>query len=130
MGSVPLFSSLEAADEVKRFVKLLDVLYDRRVHLIVAAAAPIDELFSGIRRDVQQGDIMWRTALYSSDGKVGMAPGAVGTLCEAIQATERAESRLREMRTRRYAEECAASRRSHSSSTAARSGVSQHGSAV
>merc|ERR1712070_894069 len=92
----------------KRFVKFLDVMYDRRVRLIVAAAAPIDELFVGIRQDVQEGDIMWRTALYSSDGKAGMAPSAVGTLCEAIQATERAESRLREMRTRRYAQDCVA----------------------
>jgi len=109
LAGVPCFASLEATDEVKRFVKLLDVLYDRRIRLIIAAAAPIDSLFSGIRKDVQEGDIMWRTTLYSSDGKVGMAPGAVGTLCEAIQATERAESRLREMRTQRYAEECAAS---------------------
>jgi predicted ATPase len=106
LSGVPAFASLEIADEVKRFVKLLDVLYDRRVHLVVAAATSIDELFSGIRGDVREGDIMWRTTLYSADGKAGMAPGAVGTLCEAIQATERAESRLREMRTRRYAEDC------------------------
>lgn len=106
LEGVPLFASLEANNEVKRFVKLLDVLYDRRVRLVVAAAASIDELFAGIRRDVQQGDIMWRTAQFSADGKAGMAPGAVGTLCEAIQATERAESRLREMRTRRYMKEC------------------------
>mmetsp|Transcript_83529 Transcript_83529/g.145199 ORF Transcript_83529/g.145199 Transcript_83529/m.145199 type:complete len:577 (+) Transcript_83529:168-1898(+) len=102
VSGVPSFASLEAVDELRRFVKLLDVFYDRRVRIVLAAAAPLDDLFKGIRGDVQEGDLMWRTALYSADGKAGMAPGAVGTVCEAIQATERAESRLREMRTRRY----------------------------
>merc|ERR550532_1899494 len=77
LRGVPRFSSLEAADEVRRFVKLLDVLYDRRVRLVVAAAAPIDELFEGIRAEVMRGDakdLQWRTALYSADGKAGMAP--------------------------------------------------------
>jgi len=109
LRDVPKFASLEAIDEVRRFVKLLDVLYDRRVRLMVAAAAPIDTLFEGIREEVQKDDIRaleWRTALYSADGKAGMAPSAVGTLCEAIRATDRAESRLREMRTKRYWEEC------------------------
>merc|ERR1740129_1476544 len=87
MSGLPRFVCLEASDEVRRFVKLLD------------------DLFRGIREEVSQGDardLAWRTALYSADGKVGMAPSAIGTLCEAIRATERAESRLREMRTRRY----------------------------
>ena len=49
-------------------------------------------------------ELAWRTAMYSSDGRAGLSPQAVGTLCEAVRASERAESRLREMRTRRYAE--------------------------
>jgi len=109
LNRVPRFASLEDADLVRRFVKLLDVLYDRRVRLVVGAAAVIDELFTGMRAEVLKGDmtdLAWRTALYSADGKVGMAPSAVGTLCEAIRATERAESRLREMRTLRYWNGC------------------------
>jgi predicted ATPase len=111
LHGVPAFSSLEEMDVVKRFVKLLDVLYDRRIRLVVAAASQPGELFDGIRKEVageDLGDLAWRTALYSSDGKGGMNPHAVGTLVEAIRATDRAESRLREMRTRRYWQGCEA----------------------
>jgi len=113
LQGVPRFTSLEAMDLVRRFVKLLDVLYDRRVRLMLALAAPLDELFHGIRIDVSKDDaqdLSWRTALFSADGKAGMAPSAVGTICESIKATERAESRLREMGTRRYWHACAAAR--------------------
>lgn len=107
LGGLPRFASIEDFDAVKRFVKLLDVLYDRRVRLVVAAAAPIDGLFDGLRAEFcQGGDLAWRMAMYSADGKVGMAPSAVGTLWEAVRATERAESRLREMGTRRYWAAC------------------------
>lgn len=111
LHNVPSFTSLEDTDLVRRFVKLLDVLYDRRIKLVVAAAASPAELFDGVRNEVSKGDmndLAWRTALYSADGRKGMAPSAVGTLCEAVRATERAESRLREMRTRRYWAECEA----------------------
>eukprot|EP00931_Biecheleriopsis_adriatica_P106117 TRINITY_DN80631_c0_g1_i1.p1 TRINITY_DN80631_c0_g1~~TRINITY_DN80631_c0_g1_i1.p1 ORF type:complete len:560 (+),score=117.45 TRINITY_DN80631_c0_g1_i1:86-1765(+) len=109
LNGVPRFSALEDADAVRRFVKLLDLLYDRRVRLVVAAAVAPGELFQGVRDEVGKGDmsdLAWRTALYSADGKVGLSPQAVGTLCEAVRATERAESRLREMRTRRYWQSC------------------------
>lgn len=109
LRGVPKFGDLEAIDEVRRFVKLLDILYDQRVRLAVAAAAPLDDLFERIRNEIGKGDLAWRMALYSADGKAGMAPGAVATLCEAVQATERAESRLREMRTRGYWESCGGS---------------------
>jgi predicted ATPase len=105
LRGVPRFTSLEHVDKLKRFVKLLDVLYDRRVRLVMSAAAPPAELFDDIRKEVTGNDIndlSWRTALYSADGKAGMNPNAVGTLCEAIRAADRAESRLREMSTQRY----------------------------
>eukprot|EP00929_Paragymnodinium_shiwhaense_P049896 TRINITY_DN25159_c0_g1_i1.p1 TRINITY_DN25159_c0_g1~~TRINITY_DN25159_c0_g1_i1.p1 ORF type:complete len:422 (-),score=111.59 TRINITY_DN25159_c0_g1_i1:123-1388(-) len=111
LRGVPKFASLQEHDDVRRFVKLLDVLYDRRVRLVVAAAAPPAELFEGIRQDIagsDVGDLAWRTAMYSADGKSGMSPSASGTVFEAIRATERAESRLREMRTRKYWDGCAA----------------------
>lgn len=109
LGSVRAFASFEDVDPLRRFVKFLDVAYDQRVRLVVEADAPLDDLFKGIRAELQAGgidDLAWRTALYSADGKTGMAPSAVGTLCEAVRASDRAESRLREMRTRRYWNSC------------------------
>lgn len=106
--SVPRFTSLEDTDVVRRFVKLLDLLYDRRRRLVISCAASLEELFQDIRQEVKgdMGELAWRTAMYSADGKAGLSPQAVGTLCEAVRASERAESRLREMRTRRYSESC------------------------
>merc|ERR1711972_1180636 len=109
LEGVPRIESLEAIDSLRRFVKLLDVLYDRRVRLVVEAAVPSEDLFREVRAEIQAEDLdglAWRTALYSADGKAGMASGAVGTLVEAVRATARAESRLREMRTRRYWNAC------------------------
>lgn len=110
LEDLPRFATLEDTNILRRFVKLLDVLYDRRVRVAVLAEVPLDELFQGIRDEIRAGggmtELAWRTALYSADGTVGMSPSAVGTLCEAVRAAERAESRLREMRTRRYWERC------------------------
>jgi len=108
--NIPKFRSLEAADTLRRFVKLLDVLYDRKVRLVLSAEASLDDLFADIRSDIKSGgnlgDLAWRTALYSADGSAGMSPAAASTLMEAVRATERAESRLREMRTERYWKRC------------------------
>ncbi|CAJ1351418.1 unnamed protein product [Effrenium voratum] len=103
------FTSLEDADVVRRFVKALDLFYDRRVRLVLHSAAELEELFAAIRAEVNSGDmsdLAWRTAMYSADGKAGLSPQAVGTLCEAVRASERAESRLRQMRTRQYWQSC------------------------
>eukprot|EP00913_Durusdinium_trenchii_P001644 g1521.t1 len=104
----PRFTSLEDTDVVRRFVKLLDLLYDRRIKVVLSSAVPLEELFDAIRDEVKgdMSDLAWRTAQYSADGKAGLSPQAVGTLCEAIRASERAESRLREMRTRQYWQSC------------------------
>ncbi|CAK9047113.1 unnamed protein product [Durusdinium trenchii] len=107
-GTSGSFTSLEDTDVVRRFVKLLDLLYDRRIKVVLSSAVPLEELFDAIRDEVKgdMSDLAWRTAQYSADGKAGLSPQAVGTLCEAIRASERAESRLREMRTRQYWQSC------------------------
>merc|ERR1711862_918524 len=85
---VPRFSSLEQSDTLKRFVKLLDVLYDRRVRLVLGAETTLDELFENVRTDIKSGggldDLAWRTTLYSADGKAGISASAVATLLEAV----------------------------------------------
>ena len=49
---VARFSSLEDADTLRRFVKLLDLLYDRRVRLVIACETTLEELFKDIRLEV------------------------------------------------------------------------------
>eukprot|EP00435_Cladocopium_sp_Y103_P060613 s808_g22.t1 len=85
------FTSLEDTDVVRRFVKFLDLLYDRRRRLVISCAATVEELFQEIRQEVKgdMGELAWRTAMYSADGKAGLSPQAVGTLCEAVRASER-----------------------------------------
>lgn len=40
--------SVSERDEARRLVALIDALYEARVQLYVAAAAPLDELFGGL----------------------------------------------------------------------------------
>src|SRR5690606_5066997 len=48
ISNVPVFdSSIE--DQARRFINLVDEFYDRRVKLILSAAAPIYELYKGQR---------------------------------------------------------------------------------
>ena len=48
VSNVPIFDSLHE-DEARRFIALVDELYDRNVNLIVSAAAPPAELYRGER---------------------------------------------------------------------------------
>jgi cell division protein ZapE len=48
VSDVPVFDSLHE-DEARRFIALVDELYDRNVNLIVSAAAPPIELYRGDR---------------------------------------------------------------------------------
>ena len=48
LSDLPILDRLKE-DEARRFIALVDEFYDRRVKLIVAAAAPIAEIYSGRR---------------------------------------------------------------------------------
>lgn len=48
VSDLPILDSLKE-DEARRFIALVDEFYDRRVKLIIAAAAPITEIYSGRR---------------------------------------------------------------------------------
>mmetsp|Transcript_76651 Transcript_76651/g.175792 ORF Transcript_76651/g.175792 Transcript_76651/m.175792 type:complete len:218 (-) Transcript_76651:59-712(-) len=105
LTGVPVFT-LETVDWLRRFVKLLDILYDRNIRLVVSAEAPVKSLFQQIRKDVVAPDLAWRTVMYSSDGRAGLSVQAVGTLREAAAATFRAQSRMVEMQTQAYWDVC------------------------
>jgi cell division protein ZapE len=48
VANVPQFT-IYSEDAAKRFVQLVDEFYDRRVKLVLSAAAPITELYEGKR---------------------------------------------------------------------------------
>ena len=48
LGNVPVFTA-DTEDAARRFVNLIDELYDRNVKLVVSAAAPPTELYRGTR---------------------------------------------------------------------------------
>ncbi len=49
LGGVPAFDDRYRADALRRFIHLVDELYDRNVNLIVEAAVPVNELYRGTR---------------------------------------------------------------------------------
>ncbi len=48
VSNVPLLDSKQE-DQARRFIALVDEFYDRRVKLIISAATPVDQLYSGAR---------------------------------------------------------------------------------
>lgn len=95
--SVPILT-LDLKDEAKRFTTLIDNFYDRKVRVVVQAAAPLHQLFlrtGGDERDRQllddlglSGQAMDRLTLFTAE--------------EEIFAFQRTVSRLMEMQTEKY----------------------------
>jgi len=54
VSNVPQFT-IYTDDAARRFVQLVDEFYDRRVKLILSAAAPITELYDGERLRAEFG---------------------------------------------------------------------------
>lgn len=80
ISGVPRFSAGDA-DQLRRFVWLVDEFYDRRVNLLLSAAAPADELIAG-----EEGSDRFQANLN-------------------VSLRERLTSRLTEMQTRAYLSE-------------------------
>ena len=51
--------SIQPSSEVRRFVKFLDLLYDRRRQLQISCAASLEELFEEIRQEASRGSGGW-----------------------------------------------------------------------
>uniref|UniRef100_A0A3B4B5K4 AFG1 like ATPase a n=1 Tax=Periophthalmus magnuspinnatus TaxID=409849 RepID=A0A3B4B5K4_9GOBI len=91
---VPIMT-LDLKDEAKRFTTLIDNFYDRKVRVVIQAAAPLHKLFvrtGGNERDRQLLDDLGLTGEHLS----------LFTAEEEIFAFSRTVSRLMEMQTEKY----------------------------
>ncbi len=72
IANVPQFS-IYSEDAAKRFVQLVDEFYDRRVKLVLSAAAPITELYDGERLRAEFGRTESRLIEMQSEEYLAMA---------------------------------------------------------
>lgn len=94
--------SLKIKSQTRRFITLIDALYDNRVRVVITADVPIRELFSKI---VESGDtITDEQRMLMDDLNVGkeQATANVFTGEEELFAFDRTISRLSEMQTQEY----------------------------
>jgi len=52
LSGLPVLTELNA-DAVRRFINLVDEFYDRNVKLLISAAAPIEEIYTGERLEFE-----------------------------------------------------------------------------
>jgi cell division protein ZapE len=72
ISNVPQFT-LYSEDAAKRFVQLVDEFYDRRVKLVLSAAAPITELYDGERLRAEFGRTESRLIEMQSEEYLALA---------------------------------------------------------
>ena len=72
IANVPQFT-LYSEDAAKRFVQLVDEFYDRRVKLVLSAAAPITELYDGERLRAEFGRTESRLIEMQSEEYLALA---------------------------------------------------------
>lgn len=93
--------SLKMRSQARRFITLIDALYDHKVRLVVAADVPIKQLFAA---KGQSDEILDEHRMLMDDLKIGKedAVANVFTGEEEIFAFDRTLSRLSEMQTLDY----------------------------
>ena len=72
ISNLPQFS-IYSENEAKRFVLLVDEFYDRRVKLVLSAAAPITELYDGQRHRAEFGRTESRLIEMQSEAYLGLS---------------------------------------------------------
>lgn len=95
---VPVLT-LREKTQARRFITLVDTLYDNRVRLVLSADAPADKLFQAVKSDGSLTDEnrSLMDDLQISDKNVSIFSGE-----EEMFAFERTVSRLNEMQSENY----------------------------
>lgn len=96
--------NLQRRSETRRFIILIDALYDQRVRLVISAQVPLKQLFSTATKgstDMADVDRVLMDDL-SIEGDTQEAHGAIFSGEEEIFAYDRTVSRLSEMQTMQY----------------------------
>lgn len=97
LEAVPLFTPLQH-NEVRRFVTLVDELYEHGTELHMQAAGPPRQLFSGIMHDIADDDGASVAALrHSVDASYLSSTAESSALRDLRFASARAVSRLTEI---------------------------------
>ncbi|CAJ0565357.1 unnamed protein product, partial [Mesorhabditis spiculigera] len=103
LRNVPVLTR-QRISEARRFITLIDTFYDRRVRVVVSAAAPLDQLFQlGSDQAIELSDSQ-KVLMDDLGIKAGMDGSSANVFSgeEEVFAWERTVSRLYEMQTDAY----------------------------
>ncbi|KAH7524667.1 hypothetical protein FEM48_Zijuj06G0144000 [Ziziphus jujuba var. spinosa] len=105
ISGIPMMS-MRIRDKARRFITLIDELYNHHCRLFCSAASSIDELFQGTEEETE-GSKLRRDVLVKGNVGSGGAPTGIKSMLsgqEEMFAFRRAVSRLIEMQTPLYLE--------------------------
>lgn len=94
--------SLKIKSQARRFITLIDALYDQRIKVVVSADVGIKELFL---RKVPEGEITDEQRMLMDDLKIGNEDAATASIFtgdEELFAFDRTVSRLTQMQSEEY----------------------------